>query len=179
MTGTVELTHIDWLISSSKKLAGQLPLVWTADPNQKDHKARIKTPIIIDGETIGQFFFITNAVQYSGNHLEVMFILAYRDFPIERMRFNPLAPHTNQMISGMPKKLKGLTLPAHKSRYYPWAENRGFGFPPEKHSKNLPAAELITEEIPDFVWAVIYFFRRSNIELVGIESPPFKQLSLI
>lgn len=147
------VAQIDELLACHKKLATHP--IWQADPNS-DQKARLKSSIEIGGEIRGNFSFILSAALYTSNHLEIQFILVYDGVQIERMAYNPHAPHTNQFLNGIPKRLRGVTLPAVSNRYYSWRNNRELGFPPPKHLVNLPAAEPIGESIADFCWHQLF-----------------------
>jgi hypothetical protein len=166
------------LLNAPKKLATQ-ELTWRENPTS-DQQASIKSGVAIENEIKGNLFFHANARVYNGTHLTVDLILSYYGDQIERMSFNPHAPHTNKFFPETPKTLKGIVLPAFQSRYYSWENNKNFGFPPkEKHYKNLQVGVIITPQILEFQEAVNYFFTQTNIECVPISEPPFKQLSLV
>ena len=66
-----------------------------------------------------------------------------------------------------------------QKRYHKWRNNKGFGFPPAKHLRNLPVAEAMEFPIKNFSEVVNFFFSRTNIELMEIPSPPLLQGTFI
>ena len=111
-------TDIDALMAEHKTLAGAAR--WTID--HRGSVADLAVPVATYGIVGGLTFRATALVYEPVQSGSCVLVLEQR--PLQRLSFRPTHAHLNPFGPGVSGHLRGLRLPAGKSRIYPWSENR-------------------------------------------------------
>lgn len=158
------LEDIDKVLSTKKYTAGHA--TWSS--GQRETIARLKIPLMIDGEIYPQLFLQGDATV----HCEVQrggLSLVLNQKSIERMDIYPQKAHSIKLDKNIPKQFRGLILDADVHRYYHWRDNRRW---PREAKDNLNFGKFIDRKIDTYRDAINYFLCMVHVE-GDVPQPPF------
>lgn len=153
------MSDIDALLASRKQLATALR--WATD--ERGTVTKLIGPVLLEGVVGGLVLHAHATLHTVPQRGGLALVLETR--PIQRLSFRPDHGHFNPLARSVPSALRGLSLPADRSRLHPWRLNRAW-----PRLDNAPVAELLDTEPPDFAAAAIHFLHLSGID--GVLPPP-------
>jgi hypothetical protein len=148
------LEDIDRLLAVEKRAIGRAS--WS---KSRETTVTISVPLQISGAIVGGLFLKGTASVHNSPQ-DGSLLLVYQQQVIERMNVFPTAPHANPLDKRLPQRCRGLTLPALRHRYHPWALNRRW---PRPSGDNLPVAEPLDADLANFSEAIKYFMTRIHV----------------
>ncbi len=153
---------IDALLAEKKALAGAPR--WIGD--ERGAVASLAAPVAKRG-VVGALSFRATALVYepiqSGSC-----VLVFDGRPIQRLSFRPTHAHVNPFGPSVSTPLRGLHLPAGKSRVYLWAENRAW---PRPKGDNVGVAQPILLDMEGLDKVLAIFLQMCNVDGVLPPAP--------
>lgn len=130
---------------------------WTID----DHGsvANLAVPVTTHGIVGGLTFYATALVYEPVQSGSCVLVLEQR--PLQRFSFRPTHAHLNPFGPGVSPHLRGLRLPAGKSRIYPWSENRTW---PRPKGDNASVAQPMDVDMGSLDLMLALFLQLCDID---------------
>lgn len=159
-----EAVDVDRLLAHVKTMAGTA--AWALDG--RETVSRLAVPLAVDGVLSG-FIFHARATRHTDPQRGAC-TLVLGQHAVQRLSILPDHEHYNPFLKTAPPELRGLRLPAGRSRLHPWRLNRAW---PRLASDNLGVAEPLDPEPSSFAAAIAIFLGLCAIE-GNLPPPPWE-----